>query len=482
MKNALLSCILTISSILIANMAIYAMRRRKVPGAFAFSLLLFAISFHSLGYAFELLSDTVDKMYFGVRFEYIGISFYPVIIAVFARQYADERRILTKSITSLLITISIATLIFVNTNTYHLLYYKSLGIDSTFGFNVLKLEKGIWYYVQSAALIFSNIYGVAAFAAKSKKSRGDYRKRALFMLTGCSIPVVVFVIYILGMGPAYIDIMTFAYMPMSLLIGVGMFRYEILFLTPVTHEMVFNSIDEAVIVADKNGRLISCNDSAKSIFPSMKRIGIGESLYLIEELCEYDFESDLDGYEIEGKIYSLKVIEMKGGRGRIYVANDITESEMAKKQLKKMAITDALTGIYNRRHFMEKLENEKTEGAFAIIDIDHFKNINDTFGHVEGDKVLVGFANKLKNSFSNDLVCRYGGEEFALFMDIYDLEMAFKRIEEFRKNIAEDKSGINFTFSAGVAKYRRKNLSECIVEADRRLYEAKGNGRNRVVY
>ncbi|WP_099189596.1 histidine kinase N-terminal 7TM domain-containing protein [Tepidibacter mesophilus] len=80
MNQALLSILLIMSSIFLSNLAIYAIKRKKIPGAFAFSIILMAMTLHSLGYTFELLSDTVEKMYFWVRIEYIGVAFYPFLI------------------------------------------------------------------------------------------------------------------------------------------------------------------------------------------------------------------------------------------------------------------------------------------------------------------------------------------------------------------------------------------------------------------
>ncbi|QZY56917.1 histidine kinase N-terminal 7TM domain-containing diguanylate cyclase [Crassaminicella profunda] len=482
MNKVLLSIVLIISSILLSNLALYGIRRKTVPGAFAFSILLIGMIFHSLGYAFELLSNTVEMMYFWIRIEYIGVSFYPFLIMLFAREYTDERKLANRYVLRLLITVNIATLVLVNTNSFHLLYYDSVSVDSSLGFNALKLEKGIWYCVQVATLCFSNLYSIVGFTMKWKKSKGDYRKRALFMLVGVTIPMVVFIVYILGLGPAYIDLLPFSYIFMSFLIGVGLFRHDILFLTPITHEMVFNAVDEAVLVTDRKGMIISFNRVSKQFFPSLENIRAGESIHLIRELINYDFELNQEKYEIDDRIYSFKVTEMKSNRGRIYVVNDITESEQTKKQLEILATTDMLTGIYNRRYFMEKFEKSVTGGVFAIIDIDNFKTINDRFGHVEGDKVLSYFGNELKTFFKEHMVCRYGGEEFAMFIQDNDLDKEFIKLDIFRERIAANEHGVRFTFSAGMAKYETDRISNAIVEADKKLYEAKENGRNQIRY
>lgn len=482
MNKALLSILLIISSLLLSNLALYGIRRKKVPGALAFSILLTAMIVHSLGYAFELLSDTIEKMYFWIRIEYIGVAFYPLLIILFAREYTDERKLANRYVLSLLIIINVVTLVLVNTNEYHFFYYTSVSLDYSLGFNALKLEKGIWYYVQTVTLCFSNLYSMMIFAKKSRRSRGDYRKRAFVMLIGVTIPMTVFIIYILGLGPASIDLVPFSYLLMSLLIGVGLFRYDILFLTPITHEMVFNAVEEAVLVTDKKGIIINFNRASKYFFPSLEKIRVGEPIDLISELKDYDFELNQDTYEIDNKIYRFKIIDMQSNKGRIYVISDITESERVKKQLEILATTDALTEIDNRRFFMEKLQKLTKEGVFVIMDIDNFKNINDSFGHTQGDKVLSYFGNELKNFFKESMVCRYGGEEFAVFMEENDLNKAFIQLEAFRKRITANEQDIKFTFSAGMAKYETGLISNAIIEADEKLYEAKENSRNQIRY
>jgi len=412
-------------------------------------------------------------MYFWIRVEYIGVAFYPFLIMLFAREYTDEKKLANKYILTLMLTINMVTLVLVNTNSGHLLYYSSLGADSSLGFNTLASEKGIWYLIQIIAIYFSIIYSMIVFTIKLKKSKGDYRKRVTFMLIGTVIPMITFCIYILNLGPIYIDLSPFAYFFMSLFITLGLFTDDILFFTPITHEMIFNSIEEAVLVVDKKKLLVSFNRASKSFFPSLKNIKSGESIHLVKELRGYDFDSNQPIHKIDDRIFNFKVINMKGNRVSIYVVKDITEWEQAKKQLEILATEDGLTGLYNRRYFMKVLEKSGTEGVFVIIDIDHFKTINDTFGHVEGDNVLSYFGKELKTFFSERMTCRYGGEEFALFIEDTDEYQAFNQIESFREKIKAEKSTIKCTFSAGLARYGKDDISKAIIKADQKLYEAK---------
>ena len=158
---------------------------------------------------------------------------------------------------------------------------------------------------------------------------------------------------------------------------------------------------------------------------------------------------------------------------------------------------DYLTGLYNRRYFFqamsEYVEDVKTSGekfAVAMIDIDHFKNVNDTYGHDVGDKVIVTLADILRSSTSpRDIVARFGGEEFCVVLKNINRFSAFDILERIRLEVekysfAVDKENyINFTISIGaVIHNNEETLEESLNEADMCLYKAKNSGRNQVVF
>ena len=165
--------------------------------------------------------------------------------------------------------------------------------------------------------------------------------------------------------------------------------------------------------------------------------------------------------------------------------------------VKSMAIYDTLTSLHNRRFFEERLgiETQKsfyggTPLSLVIVDIDHFKKVNDTFGHLEGDKVLCKIASLLKDSVrKKDTVARYGGEEFVLILPGAGLEesaMIAERIRRLVENTPMQIIGqaqINLTVSLGISNFpiHRPNSKEELVKmADQALYEAKEEGRNQV--
>lgn len=160
-----------------------------------------------------------------------------------------------------------------------------------------------------------------------------------------------------------------------------------------------------------------------------------------------------------------------------------------------LSLTDALTGLYNRRHFDNSVEREflrskRYGGDFtlAIIDIDFFKKINDTYGHLCGDYVLKEVAYLILDNFrKTDIVFRYGGEEFVVILTETSSASALIPMERLRKTIESydfryQNTHIKVTISAGAASNSSETVNEILQNADKALYEAKSSGRNRVIF
>jgi len=164
----------------------------------------------------------------------------------------------------------------------------------------------------------------------------------------------------------------------------------------------------------------------------------------------------------------------------------------------EMAITDALTGLHNRRYMESHLttlaEQASAHGrplALMLLDIDYFKSINDSFGHDAGDDVLREFATRIRKSIRGiDLACRYGGEEFVVVMPETDLHVASLVAERLRRSIAGEPFAVSkgarrieVTISIGLTtlEHNGESVADVLKRADNALYRAKHEGRNRVV-
>ena len=162
---------------------------------------------------------------------------------------------------------------------------------------------------------------------------------------------------------------------------------------------------------------------------------------------------------------------------------------------KTLATTDELTGLYNRRYFMKKLTEQKalserddSDFVLCYCDLDHFKSINDTFGHHTGDVVLKKFAEILKSSIREiDYAARFGGEEFICLLVHTDMENSKKVTDRIRKTLEDYKfsdiaPSLKATVSIGIANFKEFNtIQETMMSADHRMYAAKNSGRNKVI-
>lgn len=217
---------------------------------------------------------------------------------------------------------------------------------------------------------------------------------------------------------------------------------------------------------------------------SKEQINYNEkSLEINEQYFHISFSRSLD---ISGK-YS----------GTIIIIEDITKRIQMEKDLEKLATTDPLTGAKNRRSFLQLLKQELTrsqryehEFALLMMDIDHFKDINDTYGHHTGDKVLkllVAEAHGILRG--TDVFGRWGGEEFIVLLPELDLHKASTVAERLRGNLSKIEvstdSGalVRFTVSIGMTIVGNKDdvLDDIVNKTDKAMYMAKNQGRNRVV-
>ena len=157
------------------------------------------------------------------------------------------------------------------------------------------------------------------------------------------------------------------------------------------------------------------------------------------------------------------------------------------RQIEEISQTDSLTGLYNRRHFFKRADKVASfsDKRFAVmIDIDHFKSVNDTYGHDQGDIAIKITADQLKHHFDGFLVARFGGEEFCVFGVYEDFSEIKALCESFRVLIEErskPETGVAFTVSIGLAMNSLDSIEKMISSADKALYQAKESGRNKVI-
>jgi len=205
--------------------------------------------------------------------------------------------------------------------------------------------------------------------------------------------------------------------------------------------------------------------------------------------------SHLEVYGVSRDITERKLNERLLMLANQELQNHVKKIEQLRIELQEQAIHDPLTGLFNRRylaeylaHELKRAERENMPISLLMMDVDHFKSINDSYGHKTGDKFLIAIAEFLQNnSRGSDIACRYGGEEFILVLPGADIQVAYDRAEQFRLQCAQieiqyENIEISITVSAGIATYpsHAEMAEDLIIKADQALYHSKQHGRNRV--
>lgn len=254
---------------------------------------------------------------------------------------------------------------------------------------------------------------------------------------------------------------------------------------------------DGLLVLNKEGMIHYANPVAREMF--------GETVVNIDSYFGFPLADDGD-VEItllqpnaENRIIEMRTnpIVWKGENVILTSLRDITEQKRLEEELEKLARKDGLTGLYNHRTFYEMLEDgiiwskrKKKPLSLLILDIDHFKFINDTYGHQVGDTVLKELSALLVDQVrETDRVCRYGGEEITIILHETDKEVVreiseriCKFIEAYHFDIGDDKY-ISMTVSIGYSVYPKDatTAKELVSTADRAMYDAKNNGRNQAI-
>lgn len=185
----------------------------------------------------------------------------------------------------------------------------------------------------------------------------------------------------------------------------------------------------------------------------------------------------------------ISLISEENGHYSVIFAN-VTDEKIYQKELEHTNITDPLTKIRNRYYYNEQIKKESASSnryfyplSLVIFDMDHFKKINDSYGHDVGDKVLIEYTRLITMYLrDSDIFCRIGGEEFALILPHVNKSDAYKIADKIRMKVQDHKQILAITMSFGVTEYvKGEDLEGTFKRADKALYEAKNAGRNKVV-
>ncbi|MDA7817146.1 diguanylate cyclase [Sulfurimonas sp.] len=363
--------------------------------------------------------------------------------------------------------------------------------------------------------------GVSNYFNESYVEDGDYLivPYPIKDINGRKIAYYIMFTEIKNISSAHIDYFMFKWIAigvMALMLFAILFSIYLFIVNTKQKEYYKNIIDAStnIVIIDSENGLTEVNSIFFDYFTEYKTI----SEFKSEHDCVCEFFSDTDGYlqkymddehwiryvfnnptkDNKAKVVYLEQVYYfsvtaslvsKEENHYAVVLADITEQEKYKLELEKLTITDPLSGIHNRRYFQLKIDDEISRAkrykhplSLIILDIDHFKKVNDKYGHKVGDEVIIGYSQLIGSLLrEEDSFCRIGGEEFIIILPHIDKSAAFKVAEKLRVSVEDSKKIIPITMSFGVVEYIMGEESESIFHrADTALYKAKESGRNRV--
>lgn len=483
-------------------------RRSEIPSSKIFILYTAALSVYTFGYAIELASNTLEQMKFWTTVEYMGMPFSASLGLILMIQYTG--RTLSKKVTAALFVIPSITLFMVATNDFHHLFYKNVWLRESSSVPLMDIAVGQWYVVHGAFTFSCLLCACLILIRQWKHTKRMYRRQLLTLISSQIIPMAAAFLYLLGLTPGGMDPV-----PVLMCITSAMYIWAILSsrlltIVPIAKDSIFESMREGVIVLDSYNRLVDYNKSLRDMLPELELSMVGQHLNEIwlslagesfpVEYGREGLQTDLY-WQLNGETVCYQVrtsyVHNKDAQavGTLIMLIDITEQRFLQEQLKQLAYFDGLTKIYNRTQFLQKGREMLSDAqlnmqpaSVIIFDIDHFKRINDTYGHEVGDQAIIHVVSVCNRYLSSEMLfARYGGEEFVIAIPNARLKDGEQLAETLRVALLNDPldiqgSSIPLTSSFGVAQYNGESdsLESLLRDADTALYESKRNGRNAV--
>lgn len=475
----------------------------------ALALLVLASALYALGYGLELAGDSVAWVFATYRIQHLAIAFAPTLLLWIAGDLGGLPRRWVTVLIAGGAAISLATVAVVYTNSLHDLFHANARMDASGPFALIAFEPGPWhrFFHAYVAVAFFGAYALFVRAYLRAPRGSAQRGQAAAVALAALVPALGALVYASGALPLRIDLSPIGLAFSSFVIYRGITRHALADVSPIARELVFERMSDPVLVLDLDGKVIDHNAAARDLAGGDADAWLGKTPQevlgrtLVPEADEREDAPistivERDPLEIDGRTFDLRIAHLRGpaghALGRAVVLRDVTDHAHVRRALARLATTDELTGIANRRHFLDLaervLERDHRAGSptsVILFDLDGFKQVNDGYGHHAGDELLRAIADTVAGSLRpGDLFGRHGGEEFAVCLPATGADDATTAAERLRSAVAATTfehagAAVAVTASVGVctsAAGRRPSIEELMARADAAQYAAKRGG------
>jgi diguanylate cyclase (GGDEF)-like protein len=530
---------LAASALIAVVVGVVAWRRRhSASAASSLVLAMVGVVIWCLADLSARVSTTLTAQLTWTHALYVGVVLIPASSLVLTFEITGRGGRLSRRTRWLLVVQPVVVLAVVATNPWHQLFINGarlVGDDPV----ELDWHRGPLFWAHTAYSYAILAVAIVVLARGWLRAPRAFRRQLGSALLASLVPTAFNTTNQFGLiDVGRLDLTPIAFSVTGVLFAWALFRQQLLDLVPVARERVIDTMGDGVVVVDVYGRVADLNPAAGNL---LKRAGgqpgaVAVGQPAADVFAAWDGVVPLRGdHQSEvhvgagSGIVDVRVTELTGRlrrpAGHLLVLRDVTENRQAERalaaanaalrvqletierlrwELQEQAIRDSLTGLYNRRYLDEVLARELARAArenypvsIALLDVDHFKGLNDSHGHATGDRMLTAIGDLLaRNVRGGDVACRYGGEELLVVLPNVDAEAAVLRAEQCRegcaalrvspaddRDTADPTVHIGVTVSIGVATSPADGIEPAtlLAAADRALYTAKRAGRNRVI-
>ena len=513
----------------LATLSVFVItRQRSAPGSFALSGMLLGMFIWSFSYALTWAFVPLVQKTLWLKIMYLGVVMVPGLLLIFTLQITHREHLITFRNISLLTIEPVGMTIIVWFMPH--LVFTSIDPIVENGYYLMEGLRGTWFWVNIAYSYIVLSISLVLLGISYRNANSFFKRQYIMILLGSIIPFI-FSIYTQTRKTALneIDFAPVSFGISSIVYAYAILRHQFMDLIPVARGRLIENMSDGVLVLDVQGRIVDINPAMENFLEAPPASFLGKNVSAALNIWNDSTEHLLTGLDTRTELrlpnktaryLDLRVTPLYDAdqhlSGRLIIFRDVTDRKEVEKdlrhamdrlqtqlieigllqsQLREQAIRDALTNLFNRRYLDETLERELARAArdvyplcIVMMDIDHFKDVNDTYSHEAGDHVLKTLAKTITaQSRQGDFTCRYGGEEFVLVMPNISLEVARDRAHSLHHAISTmfapfGKYVLNITVSMGISIFpaHGETRDELLRTADKALYAAKNAGRNQV--